>query len=179
MSKLLYAEKTSSYISRRYGTLVAVMTMTFFAIIVPIGIALAPEGDVENRLQVLLISSAFAALMIVVTILAGVLPALAQQRFEIYDDRMSLPKPRKISLLTRSPETIMKSDIQRAFLDYTENGGAFKRKISGMDDYGLRGEWRCVLTFKNGETFILTHQRVNVTGDCIPALKEFVRGIEE
>ncbi len=179
MSKLLYAEKTRSYIWRKYPTFAGGLIVTFFMILVAVGVAISPDLPEGERLNYLFLSSFLAILWTAAIIYGGVLPFLSSQRFEIYDDRIALPIPRKTSHLTRRPETIMKSDLEATFLDYTEKGGAFKRKIPGMDDYGLRGEWRCVLTFKNGETFILTHKHVKVKGECIPALKEFVRGIEE
>lgn len=180
--RLLYAEPHSTFVRRKYETaaLISMVAVFFLSVSVYGLVDLALHGrettdELINAILGLALLVAFSVFLLVIEVLG----MKDIQRFEIYDDRIALPYPQKRTFRKRKPETILKNDLSHAYLDYTVKGGAFKRKISGMDDYGLRGEWRCILTFKNGETFILTHQRVNVTGDCIPALKEFVRGIEE
>ncbi len=158
MKRLLYSEPRSTYLQRKYVTLAGsgITLVIFILLLLVWPVIIGAEFDVG-----LLISILFGTFMSVYMVLWFIFPALARQRFEIYDDRIALPRPREWTLFDHKPETIMKSDIQSAVFESQEVGG-----------------WGYTLKFKNGEEFYLNWIFVDCN-ECEPAMREFVRGIEE
>jgi hypothetical protein len=180
MSQLLYSESNWSYVQRKYSTLVGAVIVTGFVIMVTVILALFPDGEGDpERVQMALIFVAFSFMWTVIVLLTVVLPSMTIQRFEIYSDRIALPEPRKRKLLARSPETIMKNEIEKAHFSLLERGGKFDFEIPGESDYGSRGEWRCALYLRNGETYMFTLVQMGCKEKCGLALRMFLKDIAE
>ena len=163
MSRLLYAEPGVHDLGREYelqllGIIIFVVVLLLLAYATVVGIV---EGKFEaSALGVLTVLAGFVFLVFLIYVL--VIWMLTTQRFEIYDDRIELPSPRKPSLKSHKPDTIWKSDVKTAEFKYEEIG-----------------RWGITFVLKNGETFYLNWFRVQCEEECVPALKEFLKGLEE
>lgn len=173
MSKLLYAERGRSVEKYLFFALsiVGIGSIMFLTFLFVTG------SDSASRSLELL---AWTIPVIVLSIF-GLLFLLERKRFEIYDNRIVLPYPRKrwppLAGLFKA-DTLMKSEVQEANLEILREDGMFETKIPGCSSFGQEGEWRCTFLLKDGETFKLDWSQVKCKEECIPSLKEFIRGLE-
>lgn len=182
MSRLLYAEKKSSFLGKKYfESMLTLFLIGLLVFSVPFIIA-AAWGAWENFVT-LTMWLVFIFIFIFILLAGGVLPGLYATKFEIYDDRIILPFPRKphhrnlFGLPTG--ETIKKEDIRRADLEVLAENTTFKIKKPGERDSGKKGEWRCAFLLENGELFVLGWYDVQCKEECVPALAEFISGLED
>jgi hypothetical protein len=178
MSRLLYSERIRSYIWRRFsallGTSIIAVVVVYASTIAMIHYQVAGRG-----IQAFVGLFFLGPFPMLVLLFLEVLVASSKQRFEISDDRIALPAPRHQRLFDHKPETILKSQIQRADLDYLQVDGQYKTRIPGSPDRGKRGEWRCTFALKRDEHFVLESSQVPCNRECVPALTEFIRELDE
>jgi hypothetical protein len=158
VSRLLYAEHHGAYLQRKYLTSVGsgITLVLVILVLFVYPVIRGAEFDVGFLIQIL-----FGAFISIYLVLWFIFPAFEAQRFEIYDDRIALPRPRETTLFGHKPETIMKSDIQSAEYQSQEVGG-----------------WGYTLKFKNGEVFYLNWVFVDCN-ECEPSMREFLRELIE
>lgn len=183
MSKLLYTEPKSSFFRRKYwGSMPFILAIGLITFVVILTITV-PNGGAWEKFQRFSLLFLVAIIFIPLILFSAVLPALLATRFEVHDDKIVLPFPRKINRRTllgvSTGEVITKDRVRRASLDFLKEGGAYATRIPGKPDAGQKGEWRCVFLLENGELFVLEWSDVRCKEDCVPALAEFIKGLED
>ncbi len=186
MSRLLYAENASSFRSRKYGGSILYLTvalmMTFISVLVSLHTVATPIGEVWEKIAGIAFSLLFISITCYLIFAALVIPGLYATRFEVFDDKIILPFPkdRKPGLLgSRTSETIKKEDVKNAQLDVLAEDGPYEVKIRWMQNTGRRGEWRCMFLLRSGELFVLESSWLPCGEECVPALAEFISGLED
>jgi hypothetical protein len=186
MSRLLYAESASSFRSRKYGNSILFLTvalmMIFISVFASFQIAATPSGEAWEKIAGIVFSVVFISFICYLMFAALVIPGLYATRFEIFDDKIILPfrRDRKRGLLgSRTRDTIKKDDVKKAQIDVLAEDGPYEVKIRWMQNTGRRGEWRCMFLLTSGELFVLESSWLPCGEECVPALAEFIKGLED